>query len=139
MGFVKYTKPAPTRGGRRNAAPTINVPKSGAAIASQALVEAMQLDKFTRYDIYVDKERKLVGLDVDKVNGTYESRPCATSNRKKCRHLSVIQGLLRDLGCTWEAGFTIPVETGKHLPAPLLAQFSYAPYLPKRSSKDGAE
>jgi hypothetical protein len=119
MGYVKYT--TPMRRGKA-AGPELRLSKAGHLTVNKALGSRIGLDQFQHYDVYVDRERKLVGIDVGK-NFMFRAGKGTGSYR-----LTAVEQALKNMGVKLEGSSARLLEyaEGKGLPAPILLQFTYA-------------
>jgi hypothetical protein len=123
MAFTKYIVPVKHQG--RTFSPSIVI-KDGKVLVNKLMAQYLQLDKHRSYDVYVDPERKLIGIDVGK-GFTYTVR---SKENAPTHSLVAVAQALKDAGCIMPKAAVIAFESGKSLPPPLLLQFSYDQFLP---------
>lgn len=131
MGYAKYTEPLAM--GPRTSHPRLWFNKDGLLCMNAPLAKVVGLDvDGGGYDVYIDRERQLVGIDVGK-NFTYKPGRLGSDKGRQYSLRAVSQALSRAIGRKLaKAEVTFEVD---NLPAPLLLQFSYASFAAKESSK----
>ncbi len=132
MAYQKLTLSIPSSATVVPAAPALTwtVMRTGTTLrANKSLCKALGLsDSVDSIDIYLDTERKLIGLDAGK-KMQYPVKTTKWGNAA-VPALRYAFAMLKLPPPVAGKSIVIPVEVGKHLPAPLLAQFSYAALAP---------
>jgi hypothetical protein len=111
MAFTKYIVPVKHQG--RTFSPSIVI-KDGKVLVNKLMAQYLQLDKHRSYDVYVDPERKLIGIDVGK-GFTYTVR---SKENAPTHSLVAVAQALKDAGCNMPKAAVIAFESGKSLPPP---------------------
>lgn len=108
--------------------PMIRMNKSQGVVANPAMVKYLQLEKHP-YSVYVDKERRLIGLDAGAGR-----RYTATVPKKgtKSTSLSGLRMALEYLGVDVKSPATLSIRIDKNLPPPMLVLIDVNPLLERK-------
>lgn len=117
--YVEFTQAVPR--GRMPKAPALRVRAGGVIVANKAATELLQLGPTqNRYSVYIDRDRKLIGIDAGTGRRYLPSRADATCVRLRAVEVALTQVFGLDLKKLVGSAATLRT---KNLHAPLLAEF----------------